>query len=203
MNWGYKTVPQEHCFNRIVDYSRGRTLGGSSAINFGVYTVGAKGDYDEWADIVQDEIFDWEHMQRRFKALETFHARVPQDAERYAAIRASDHGTNGPIHVGFAREWERDLMPLLDIFEQAGFPLNPDHNSGNPIGMSVLINSAHNGRRTTAADILVDAPDNLTILTDSAVQRLVIKDKKAVGVECNGTKCMCSIRWTGAVGSSG
>lgn len=63
-----------------IDYSRGRTVGGSSAINFGLYTVGAKGDYDEWADLVEDEIFNWDNMQRRFKALETFHDKVPEGA---------------------------------------------------------------------------------------------------------------------------
>jgi choline dehydrogenase-like flavoprotein len=37
LNWGYKTVPQEHAANRELDYSRGKGLGGSSAINFGVF----------------------------------------------------------------------------------------------------------------------------------------------------------------------
>lgn len=45
-NWGYMTVPQEHCHNRVINYARGRGLGGSSAINFSVYTVGCRGDYE-------------------------------------------------------------------------------------------------------------------------------------------------------------
>jgi choline dehydrogenase-like flavoprotein len=191
MNWGYKTAPQEHCLNREIDYSRGRALGGSSTINFGVYTIGARGDYDEWARVVGNDSFNWENMQRRLKALETFHGEVPEGGERYAAPNASDHGHSGPIHVGYSREWERDLTPLLDVIEQAGFPLNKDHNSGNPIGMSVMINSAHGGVRSTAADALVSYPDNLTVLTDSAVRRLIIEGKKVLGVECDGSKCTC------------
>jgi choline dehydrogenase-like flavoprotein len=165
MNWGYKTVPQEHCMNREIDYSRGRALGGSSTINFGAYTVGSKDDYDEWARVVGNDVFRWENIQRRFKALETFHSEVPQGKERYATPHASNHGHSGPIHVGYAREWEHDLAPMLEICEQAGFPLNKDHNSGNPIGMSVMINSAHDGIRSTATDTLVSPPDNLTIRT--------------------------------------
>lgn len=60
MNWGFKTAPQEHCDGRSIDYSGGRGLGGSSAINFGVYTIGARDDYDEWARVAGDDAaFGW------------------------------------------------------------------------------------------------------------------------------------------------
>jgi choline dehydrogenase-like flavoprotein len=189
MNWGYKTTPQEFCLDREIDYSRGRGLGGSSTINFGVYTVGPRDDYDEWARIVENDAFNWDNMQRRFKALETFHANIPKGQEKYAVPQAEDHGSSGPIHVGYAPVWERDATEMLDICEDAGFPLNKDHNSGNPIGMTPLINSAHDGLRSAAADALQDPPDNLAILTNSAVQRLVIDGSKVLGVECNGNKC--------------
>jgi choline dehydrogenase-like flavoprotein len=190
MNWGYKTAPQSHCNGREIDYSRGKGMGGSSAINFGVYSVGASGDYDEWARIVGDDAFGWTRMQERFKSLETFHDNIPARIDKkYANPKPSDHGTSGPLNVGFASEWERDLPEMLDIFEGAGFPLNPDHNSGNPIGMSVFINSTHQGLRSTAADLLVPLPDNLTVLVDTPVQRLVLKDNRVVGVESNGKQC--------------
>lgn len=190
LNWGYKTTAQSNCNNREIDYSRGRGLGGSSAINFGVFTVGACGDYDEWARIVGDDAFRWEHMQGRLKRLETFHSEIPSGTDaKYVNPESSHHGTDGPLHTGFATEWERDLPEMLDIFEKADFPLNPDHNSGNPIGMSVLINSAHGGLRSTAADLLNPRPANLTVVVDSAVQRLVFHDKRAVGVVTKRKQC--------------
>lgn len=193
MNWGYTTTAQEHCNNRQIDYSRGRGLGGSSTINFGVYTVGARDDFEEWARVVRDDDFRWEHIRARYKSLETFHGEIPPGVDKkYASPKASDHGTSGPLHVGYAAEWERDLPPLLDVFEQAGFPLNPDHNSGNPIGMSVLINSSHKGLRSTAGDLLAPRPENLTIITDAPVQRVILEGKRAVGVESNGKKCQSS-----------
>ena len=194
MNWGYKTAPQKHCANRELDYSRGKGLGGSSAINFGVFTVGAKGDYDEWARVVDDDAFSWERIQGRLKRLETFHTETPAgvDAAKYIAPRATDHGSSGPLHVGFAGEWEKDLLPVLDSFEQAGYPLNPDHNSGNPIGASVLISSAHHGLRSTAADLLPKLPSNVTVLVNSPVQRIILDGKKAVGVESNGARYLAS-----------
>jgi choline dehydrogenase-like flavoprotein len=165
-------------------------MGGSSAINFGVYSVGARDDYQEWARITGDESYTWDNIQRRFKELETFHEKIPDGvAKKYADPKMEDHGSNGPLHVGFAREWEKDLTELLDVFEQAGFPLNPDHNSGNPIGMSVLINSAHNGLRSTAGDLVKDKLDNLTIITGEPVQRVLLEGTKAIGVETKGEKC--------------
>ncbi|KAJ5097673.1 hypothetical protein N7456_008394 [Penicillium angulare] len=190
MNWGYKTTPQKDCNDREIDYSRGHCMGGSSAINFGVYSVGARDDYDEWARIAGDDDFSWENIQRRLKSLETFHGELPEGMDKkYANPNLEDHGNKGPLHVGFAREWERDFPKMLDIFEQAGFPLNPDHNSGDPIGMSVLINSAYNGLRSTAEDLLVGKEKkNLTIITNAPVQRVILEGKKAVGVESNGKK---------------
>ncbi|KAM5349157.1 hypothetical protein ACJ41O_008980 [Fusarium nematophilum] len=193
VNWGYKTSPQEHCDNRELDYSRGKGLGGSSAINFGVYTVGARDDYEEWARIVGDDAFGWEKIQPRFKSLETFHGELPKGIDsKYAAPKASDHGTSGSLHVGYASEWERDLPPMLDNFEKAGFPLNPDHNSGNPLGISALINSSSKGLRSTANDLLTPAPDNLTVVTSAPVQKVILEGTKAVGVEANGKQYLAS-----------
>jgi len=193
LNWGYKTTPQARCGDRVLDYSRGIGLGGSSAINFGVFTVGARDDYEEWARIVGDDAFRWESVQARLKRLENFHSTPPAGvSSKYVAPKASDHGSSGPLHVGFPAECETDLVPLLDAFEQAGYPLNPDHNSGNPIGMSLLISSSHKGQRSTAQDLLVPCPENLTILTESPVQRVLLQGEKAVGVEANGKRYFAS-----------
>ncbi|KAH7024877.1 putative glucose-methanol-choline oxidoreductase [Microdochium trichocladiopsis] len=196
MNWGYKTTPQAECNNREIDYSRGRGLGGSSAINFGVYSYGARDDYDEWARLVGDDTFSWDKMQQRFKALESFNMKTPAGldggaASKYAAPDAAVHGTTGPLKVGYAKEWEDDLTQTLDVFVSGGWPANPDHNSGNPLGISVLINSAQGGVRTTASDLLDPRPENLTVLTDAPVARVLFnktassasEKPKAVGVE--------------------
>lgn len=194
MNWGYKTTPQEFANNRELDYSRGKGLGGSSAINFGVYSIGARDDYEEWARIVDDDAYRWDKIHDRYKSLETFHGELPEGVDKkYAAPKAEDHGSEGKLHVGYAGEWEKDLPPVLDLFEKAGFPLNPDHNSGNPLGMSVLINSSSKGRRSTANDLLEPKPENLTVLTDSTVQKVLLEGNKAVGVEVNGKKCKFSL----------
>ncbi|KAI0479536.1 hypothetical protein GGR56DRAFT_635556 [Xylariaceae sp. FL0804] len=182
LNWGYKTTPQENAAGRELDYSRGKGLGGSSAINFGVFSRGARDDYDEWARLVGDESFDWKHMLPRFRNLESFDPNLPEDVVgNYSAPSPSDHGTYGPLKVSYAKEWEEDFSEMLDIFEDAGWPLNPDHNSGNILGMAPVINSSHGGIRSTANDLLKPQPENLTIVTGAPVQRLILEGPKAVG----------------------
>ncbi|KAJ5798574.1 uncharacterized protein N7503_007870 [Penicillium pulvis] len=193
MNWGYKTTPQEACEGRVFDYSRGKGLGGGSAINFGVFTVGAKDDYDTWAQYVSDETFGWKAMQKRIKDLELFDGSIDlPEKQKYAQPKPEDHGYQGGLKTGYAKEWEQDLSLALDQLEEAGLERNLDHNSGNPLGMGIMINSAGNGRRTTAVDLLIGAPDNLVIVTDTPVQRVVLENRKAVGVETKDNKYFAS-----------
>ncbi|KAJ5727018.1 hypothetical protein N7493_006045 [Penicillium malachiteum] len=189
MNWGYKTVPQDTCSGRELDYSRGKGLGGSSASNFGVYTVGAKDDYDAWGEKVGDKVtYGWNAMQPRFKKLETFDGTIylPEN-QKYARPDPADHGHEGPLKVGYAKEWEKDLPLILDSLEEAGLQRNLDHNSGNPIGMGLMINSASSGRRTTAA--LFEHHQNPDgripnwVIIHASATRVMFDDKKAIGVE--------------------
>jgi choline dehydrogenase-like flavoprotein len=199
MNWGYKTIPQEQCNGRELDYSRGKGLGGSSAINFGVYSTGARCDFEEWASVVSDDTFSWRNMQARFKNLENFDGTIDvAENKKYTCPEAGDHGNKGVLGIGYAKEWDTDLPLVLDAFEQAGFPRNNDHNSGNPLGMALCINSSRNGLRTTAADLLAGGHTNLVIITNSPVQRVIMEGKRALGVEANGKQC----KWQQSIESS-
>lgn len=190
VNWGSQTTPQEHCNGRQLDYSRGKGLGGGSSINFGVYTVGARDDYDLWAAEVDDETFSWDKMQTRFKKLETFAGTMDiPEMQKYGQPEPTNHGNKGGLHVGYAKEWDSDLTMVLDAFEEAGVQRNLDHNSGNPLGFGLCINSASEGIRSTAADLLTEVSDNLIIVSDSPVQRIILERNRVVAAEANGKKC--------------
>lgn len=118
-NWGYKTQPQWK--GQEVDYSRGKGLGGSTAINFCAWVVGADEDYDEWARAVGDEAFAWQSVKRTLQRVEAFHNDVPEDYRRF--IKPQDEGlpkgqpsytvfwhrtvTDVCIHDGRPRNWGR------------------------------------------------------------------------------------------------
>lgn len=54
VDWGYTTQPEKHsCRSRPMgacNWARGKVMGGSSTINYMIYTRGNPRDYDEWAE---------------------------------------------------------------------------------------------------------------------------------------------------------
>lgn len=77
LNWSYKTVPQHHLAGRSIDYSRGKGLGGSTAINFCGWVVGSRDDYDHWATLVGDDAFGWRNVKRCLNKIEHLHVATP------------------------------------------------------------------------------------------------------------------------------
>jgi choline dehydrogenase-like flavoprotein len=156
LNWNYKTTPQHQLIGQEVDYSRGRGLGGTTAINFCAWTVGPKDDYDEWARRVGDESFGWRNVQRCLKRIENLHPEIPQtrmrrfldakiegmrlpvtqffaDLEKLL-ILIEDHSSSGPLHLTYGDSWSPELIDLYVAAEQSGLGINKDINSGNPLG---------------------------------------------------------------------
>ncbi|KAL8720302.1 MAG: hypothetical protein Q9225_002814 [Loekoesia sp. 1 TL-2023] len=168
-NWGYKTVPQKNLKGREIDYSRGKGLGGSTAINFCVWTRGPSADYDHWADLVGDDTWRWKNTQKRFKKV--------------------DLGLSKPeVHVGTTSMWDPSFGDFLER-SWAYYPRNFDHNSGDPLGVAVCQLSIREGHRVTASGAFFNPPPpNLTIMINAPVVRVLFQGKKAAGVEVNGKK---------------
>ncbi|KIX09119.1 uncharacterized protein Z518_00197 [Rhinocladiella mackenziei CBS 650.93] len=186
---GYRTVPQNHIHGRILEYVRGKGLGGSSVANFMAYIRGSASDYNVWGDLVGDDFFKWENAVERFKELENLH--LDDDGDEFIKLREGVHGFNGPLDITLPsrRQWP----PALDILMKAaldfGWPLNPDQNSGDLVGIGVLSVTSYQGRRTTSASAyLSNPPSNLEIWTDSKVTKVLMDDAhssgkpKAIGV---------------------
>ncbi|KAL8936667.1 MAG: hypothetical protein Q9211_004071 [Gyalolechia sp. 1 TL-2023] len=190
-DWGYKTVPQEHLQGREIAYTRGKGLGGSTAINFCVFTRGPKADYEQWARDVGDDTWTWNQTVERMK--ETF-GRPEDGYKAFVDISDSLHGSNGPLHIGLPNVWDDEFGKYLNTLG-AKYPLNPDHNSGDPLGMAVCQVSAHDGCRTTASQALLsDPPANLSIMTKCVVEKILFDGNghKAIGVETSQGKSWTS-----------
>ncbi|KAI9820634.1 MAG: hypothetical protein M1827_005003 [Pycnora praestabilis] len=218
LNWGYETVPQQALKGRNVNYSRGKGLGGSTAINFGVFVRGPSEDYDRWADLVGDDCWNWKNVRERYKkvvyprtyvnddiqhnehrvietkhSMENYPGQVPQEQSKYIHPNQEDHGSSGPLNIDFPDRLEKNIAEFFDAAEEHGHPLNPDLNSGNPLGLGIAPGTSHKGCRITAASAyLSNVPKNLTILTNTHITRLVFEAEKAVGVESNGKQLLAN-----------
>ncbi|KAI7540294.1 GMC oxidoreductase [Hortaea werneckii] len=62
IDWQFVTTPQSGLGNRSVHYARGKTLGGSSALNYMAYHRATNGSYDKWAHDVGDSSYTFDQL---------------------------------------------------------------------------------------------------------------------------------------------
>ncbi|CAF1509342.1 unnamed protein product [Rotaria sp. Silwood1] len=186
LDWCFQTVPQKGCNNRTMAITRGRLLGGCSAINATYVTRGTKADYDRIADMGNPG-WSWKEMLPFFKASETFHSAEWHQAD------LDTHGTDGPLHISM-----NPLAPIsekiLESFIDSGFDYKPDmFVQGDYEGVGHIGCTVYNGIRTTSADFIHKyEKTNLTVRTGVFVDRIILEKNdekehsyKAVGVEAH------------------
>lgn len=175
-NWNFDSVPQPGLNGRTMYFPRGKVLGGSSSINGMVVSRGNRGDYDSWA-ASGVEGWSYEECLPYFKMIE----RVPGGDPQH-------RGQSGPMAVTFVPE--ESMNPVARAWiqgaKQAGQSFNKDMNEGNPLGVAQMQGNFKDGERQSASARYlnpVKQRSNLTIVTRALVQRILIKDGRAEGVE--------------------
>ena len=155
---------------------RGKTLGGSSSINAMLYVRGHKWDYDHWSELGNNG-WSYDEILPYFKKAE--HNEIHQN---------DFHGQNGPLNVSNIRHKNK---PVDDFVETGSsvFGFNEDFNGESQEGIGYYQTTQKNGKRCSAAKAyLVPAleRDNLTVLTDTNVNKILVNDSRATGVSCIG-----------------
>ncbi|WP_309235524.1 GMC family oxidoreductase N-terminal domain-containing protein [Streptomyces sp. TRM64462] len=172
-DWNLWSEPEPGLGGRRLPLPRGRTLGGSSAVNAMIYIRGHRSDYDAYA---ARGATGWSYDE----VLPYF--RRSEDNERGADAY---HGTGGPLSVSDPRSRHPLADAFLDACEQAGHPLNPDFNAAVQDGAGRYQLTQRQGRRcSTATAFLLPAVSrpNLTVMTGATVQRILIEHGRATGV---------------------
>jgi choline dehydrogenase len=174
VNWCYSQEPGPWTGGRRIFAPRGKTLGGSSAINGLIFNRGQRLDFETWAQL-GNRGWGYADILPYFKRLE----------RRVGNGDATYRGREGPLTVTDIG-W-RD--PLCDAFiegaVQYGIPRNPDYNGVIQEGVSYAQRTIANGRRVSAATAFLRPAltrKNLTVRTQAHATALVIEGKRAVGV---------------------
>ena len=96
LDWAFRSEPQKHLNNRRILLNRGKGLGGSSGINWGMYVRGNRGDFDHWAQLGNT---GW-----------SYDDVLPfmKKSEASSIFNDEFHGTDGAIPI----EMPRNLHPL-------------------------------------------------------------------------------------------
>lgn len=171
----HRTVPQTNLDDRVLEIATGRVLGGGSSVNAQVYMRGYRGDYDEWGATSGSDLWNWDLLLPHFRRL-----------ERNQRLSGEYHGCDGPLDVadpGFICEYSQLYIKAAQSF---GLPFTSDFNNGAPVGVGYLQFTARDGRRCSAVDAFlsrVRGSDRLRIVTRAQVNRIIVEQRRAVGVE--------------------
>jgi len=118
-NWGYTTEPVAGLNGRSPFWPRGKTLGGSSAINGMVFTRGNRQDYDNWAR-AGNAGWSWNEVLPYFKVLEDNQHGNNEVRGAGGPLRISDPALRSPVVDQFIRAAQRWGVPLVEDLSVRG-----------------------------------------------------------------------------------
>jgi choline dehydrogenase len=170
--WLYPTRPFGSA-RRVERWVRGKTLGGSSAVNGMVYTRGNRADYDALARLGNPG-WGWDDMLPAFKAIED------------NQLGASEvRGSGGPLHVSTVDGTDPLLEDVIAAGAELGWRRMRDLNEADEERIGYAMATIRDGQRCSAADAFlrpVKDRANLTVAVHTVVDQVVLEAGRAVGV---------------------
>lgn len=175
--WNYFTQPQTSLDNRVVNYVRGKVLGGSSSVNFMIYTRGSKDDFDRFAKVTGDNGWGWNQILPFILKAERF--TQPQDGHNTVGeFDPRFHGFNGVLKTSLPNFPMATDGRVLNVTKTnpKQFPFRLDQNSGNNIGIGWAQTTTGGGERSSSSTAylrpILDRP-NLDVVINAQVTRLI------------------------------
>lgn len=173
--WVHASEPEESTAGQTEHWVRGRVLGGSSAVNGMMYVRGQPADFDGIAE-QSSEDWSWQHIGAAYRAL-----------EQHELGAGPTRGDRGPMRISMPTQ----RLPVSDAQIAAGaamgWAVKGDVNApDDAVSIGYAPRTIWKGKRQSAAEAFLRPAEkrpNLTILTDSTVDRVVFDGTRAVGVE--------------------
>ncbi|KAJ4387695.1 hypothetical protein N0V93_008294 [Gnomoniopsis smithogilvyi] len=181
-DWAFTSVAQSNLYqDASIAYPLGRTLGGSSAMNFMIYHRASTVEFDAWESVLNISGWNWETIYTAFKAAENFTAAPTALEQEGLTSDAAYHGFSGPVAGTMSRNvfslWEDYVVPSL---EELGVPKLIDADGGETTGVRYVplaVNATSYTRSYSAtAYTAVEGRSNLDVLTNTTVKRLLWSD---------------------------
>ncbi|XP_032522078.2 glucose dehydrogenase [FAD, quinone]-like [Danaus plexippus] len=182
IDWRYETQPEpltcRSYRSRSCPWTRGKTMGGSSAINYLVYMRGNRYDYDNWANLGNPG-WSYNELLPYFRKSEN-----NRDVESYDNFL---HGVGGPITVERFPYVDINTAKLVAAFQDKGLPLI-DLTSENNLGTNIGLSTSRDGRRMSINVAYIkpirDVRPNIDIVVNAFATTLIIdpQTKMVLGV---------------------
>ena len=181
-NWGFLTEPEPNLNNRRLVCPRGKVIGGSSSINGMVYVRGHPFDYEHWSESGASG-WAFADVLPYFKRMECWHHNHDQDDHKW-------RGKSGPLHITRGFQSNPLHKALITAGQQAGYQTTQDYNGEKQEGFGAFEQTIWKGRRwSTANAYLKPALKGPNVkLVRGLVERIILSEKRAVGIELSGNK---------------
>jgi choline dehydrogenase len=173
LNWRFFTEPEPELLGRRLYWPRGRTLGGSSAINGMAYIRGQAEDYEVWRQL-GNVGWSWSDVLPYFRR-----------SEDWSGPPGDFHGKGGELGVSEATYRDPGALAFIASAIASGIPANPDPNGPSQEGVGSMPVTMKNGARQSAAMAFLEpvrGRRNLVIEPDAIVHRVLVEGGRAVGV---------------------
>jgi choline dehydrogenase len=156
LDWAYETESEPGCAGRRIAQPRGRVLGGCSAMNSMFWIKGSNLDYDGW----QLPGWGWNDVAPVFARIE-----------------------NGPMHITRSPYPDELSHRFVASARAAGVAANDDVSGPKLDGAAITPVNIYKGQRWSAARGYLRHQNNLTIITKALVDRVIIRNGRAIGIE--------------------
>ncbi|KAK7556260.1 hypothetical protein IWX49DRAFT_636771 [Phyllosticta citricarpa] len=193
-DWDYHTEPQTHANGRQIPHPRGKVLGGSTAINFGVVVYPSTKNFEAWEALGNDG-WSAKDLKPYFKKWQTF-TPASEDVKKTLEINyyhEKNHGTDGPVPVTNGNNYGPFNEAWVKTFEKLGWCNDDDPILGEKLGAftnSLSIDAITRKRGYAAEGYYnkeVAKRPNLQVLTEALVHK-ILTEKKEDGVVAKGIK---------------
>ncbi|XP_041762710.1 glucose dehydrogenase [FAD, quinone]-like [Anopheles merus] len=181
VNWDYRTKPSNQCClafkNNQCRLPRGKVMGGSSVLNYMIYTRGNRRDYDAWA-AKGNAGWSFNDVLPYFQKLEK--NIVPDSHPMYA-------GRNGPVTISYPSYRTSVARAFVKANMELGLPY-VDYNGPSQIGTSFIQSTTKNGQRVSSNNAYlypIRNRTNLHIIRNAHVTKILLNrdTKRATGVQ--------------------
>lgn len=167
-DWNFTTTEQPFVDERQIPISRGKLLGGSSAMNYLIWNRASSAEYDVWESLGNPG-WNWDSVLAGMIK-----------SENFTGLNSSDYGhigrgVKGPISNVISRYRPEQELAWVPTLRQLGIPQNLESLGGEPLGAMLQpgnYNPDNYTRSYSANAYIPHAGWNLHILLSTRVAKI-------------------------------
>ncbi|ORX95254.1 hypothetical protein BCR34DRAFT_525573 [Clohesyomyces aquaticus] len=174
-DWNLTSTPQAGLNSRVIGQTRGKVLGGSSALNLMVWDRATTEEFDAWEDLGNPG-WNWKSMLPAMLKAENFLPSSEYEGEGVAR--------SGPIQALINRILPEHQKAWIPTMNSLGVATNLESLGGNSLGVMRQPSNIResNYTRSYSTDYLPLAGPNLAVRVGKRVAKINFKKLTATGV---------------------